>query len=64
MLTQTLFIPCTPEQQNDINAILAQPGVEYVDMKIVPANGETQNEYACAGVWLVFRQMEGGRTLV
>ena len=64
MLTQTLFIPCTPELQNDINAILAQPGVEYVDMKIVPPTADTANDFACAGVWLVFHQVEGGRTLV
>lgn len=64
MKTQTLFIPCTPELQNDINAILAQPGVEYVDMKIVPPTVDTANDFACAGVWLVFRQVEGGRTLV
>lgn len=64
MLTRTLFIPCTPELQDDINAILAQPGVEYVDMKIVPPSSTEDAEYARGGVWLVFRQMEGSKPLV
>lgn len=64
MLTQTIFIPCTSELQNDINAILAQPGVEYVDMKIVPSTADVTNEYACKGVWLIFRCREEGKPLV
>lgn len=62
--TRTIFIPCTPELQNDINAILSQPGIEYVDMKFVPAMAGAPSEYDCAGVWLVFRQEEGALPLV
>ncbi len=64
MKVQALFIPETEEMQNDINAILSQPNVEYVDMKLVPPSQIVNTEYDKGGVWLIVRVPEGSKPLV
>lgn len=64
MKTQTIFILETEELGNDINAILSQPGVEFVDMKVVEKHEDGAEPYCRGGIWLIIRQEMGSKDLV
>lgn len=63
-LTHTIFVPETPEMQEDINAILSHEGVEYVDMKVVAQHEGGCEPFCRGGVWIVYKQPADGKPLI